>query len=107
MDSTSVPLRLWVLAIHLLRRGTTQQSFIRALGVKFVTARRLEMKIRAAWEIRKQGLGAKRAEGQGRPVASRQDVDAGPRRTRGRPPKVLERIDAAPRDIAAALFPTR
>lgn len=107
MDGTSLPLRHWVLAMHLLRAGTTLAGFTRTLGIGPKAARRLEGKIRAAWSLRQEPGEDASGEGQvghalpDRPGATRA------RRPRGRPSKVLERINATPRKIAEALFRPR
>ena len=107
MDGTSLPLRHWVLAMHLLRSGITLADFTRTLGIGPKAARRLERKIRAAWSLRQeQGEEASEA-GQGSQEHSGRSGAAHARRPRGRPPKVLERINATPRMIARALFRSR
>ena len=107
MDGTSLPLRHWVQAMHLLRSGTTFAEFTKTLGIGPKAARRLERKIRAAWLLwQKPGEGASE-EGQGSQDHTDRPVATHARRPRGRPPKVLERIDATPRKIAEALFRLR
>ena len=107
MDGTSLPLRHWVLAMHLLRAGTTLADFTRTLGIGPKAARRLEGKIRAAWSHRQKPGEEASEEGQGGHALPDRLGATGARRPRGRPPKVLERINATPRKIAAALFRRR
>ena len=107
MDGTSLPLRHWVLAMHLLRSGITLADFTRTLGIgpkAAETARKEDpCGMAAPAQTRRGGLRGREGEpGALWPVRR----DARPA-TQGRPPKVLERINATPRMIARALFRSR
>ena len=107
MDATSLPLKHWVLAIHLLRTGTTLADFTRTLGIGPKAARRLERKIRAAWLLRQKPGEEASEEGKGSQEHTDRSGASRARRPRGRPSKVLEKINATPRKIAATLFRPR
>ena len=107
MDGTSLPLRHWVLAIHLLRAGTTLAEFTRTLGIGPKAGRRLERKIRAAWSHGQKPGKEDSEEGQGGHALPDRPGETRARLPRGRPSKVLEGINATPRKIAEALFRPR
>ncbi len=83
MDGTSLPLRHWVLAMHLLRAGTTLADFTRTLGIGPKAARRLERKIRAAWSRRQKPGEEASEEGKGCHSVSDRSGATGARRPRG------------------------
>ena len=100
---SSVPLRAWVHAIHLMSRGVRGTlKFSEALGVHHETVARLEATIGRAWsasEVQESDQG-----GAGAPTRVR---GAESRKSSGRPMKVRDPIPATPREIASALLRAR
>ena len=97
---SSVPLRVWVHAIHLMSRGVRGTlKFSEALGVHHETVAKLEATIRGAWagsQVHANGEGGAGEAARVRGTESR--------KPRGRPMRVREPIPATPREIASALL---
>ena len=100
---SSVPLRTWVHAIHLMSRGVRGTlKFSEALGVHHETVAKLEATIRGAWaasQVHKNGEG-----GAGEAAWVRGTESMKPR---GRPMRVRDPIPATPREIAGELLRTK
>ena len=100
---SSVPLRAWVHAIHLMSRGVRGTlKFSKALGVHHETVARLEATIRGAWtasQVLERG-----EAGAGGPTRVQGTATKKPR---GRPMRVHDPIPATPREIASALLRAR
>ena len=97
---SSVSLRAWVHAIHLMSRGVRGTlNFSEALGVHHETVARLEATIRGAWSASQA-----HESGQGGAGGKARLQGAEVRKLRGRPMKVRDPIPARPGEIAAAVL---
>ena len=106
---SSVPLRAWVHAIHLMSRGVRGTlKFSEALGVHHETVARLEATIREAWSASQVHETSQVHEsGEGGAGGTTRVQGAGSRNPRGRPMKVRDPIPATPREIASAVLRAR